>query len=120
VEPESKMLRWQGTGTGAFMLIALGALLLAHNLIPEPFHDSPLHAALILGSIGAGFGAIFAFGEGKRRWARVPAVFFGTLAAVAFFASWPWHWLGFGLPFWPLLLILVGLLVMRRSDRRLV
>jgi hypothetical protein len=98
------------------MLIGLGVLLLGHNALPADLHDSPLHAVLILGSIAAFFGTIYAYG---RRWARIPAILFGTIAGVVLFSSWPWHWFGFGLgiPFWPLLLIVFGLWVMRRDNR---
>jgi len=99
------------------MLIVLGVFLLAHNALPTELHDSPLHAALILGSIAAFFGSIYALGGVGRRWARIPAIFFGSVAGVVLLAAWPWHWFGFGLPFWPLLLITLGLWVMRR-DRR--
>jgi len=102
---------------GPLMLIGLGALLLAHNALPPGLHDSPLHTALVLGSIAAGFGAFYAFGDGGRRWARIPAIFFASVAAVVLFSSWPWHWFGFGFgaPLWPVLLIVLGLAVMRRD-----
>ena len=100
------------------MLIALGALLLAHNTLPPTMHDTPLHNALILGAIAAAFGTIWAF-DGGRRWARIPAIFFASVAGVVLFAAWPWHWLGlgFGLPGWPLLLIVLGVLMVRRERR---
>ena len=101
------------------MLISLGALLLAHNALPIELQDSPLHAALILGSIAAFFGTIYAFGGLRRRWARIPAIFFASVAGVVLFTAWPWHWFGFGfgMPFWPVLLIVLGLWVMRRDNR---
>jgi hypothetical protein len=119
VTADDNMLPRQRTSVGALLLIALGALLLAHNALPPGLHHSPLHAALILGSLAAGFGALYAFDAVGRRWARLPAMFFGTVAAVALFAAWPWHWFafGFGAPFWALVLIVVGVWLMRR-DRR--
>jgi hypothetical protein len=120
MNPDSMMLSRQRTNMGALMLIVLGVLLLAHNAMPIELHEGPLHAALVLGSIAAAFGTIYAFGYGGRRWARIPAIFFASAAGVVLFAAWPWHWFvgwGFGLPLWPVLLILLGLWVVRR-DRR--
>ena len=114
------MLSRQRTTMGALMLTVLGVLLLAHNAMPIERHEGPLHAALILGSIAAAFGAIYAFGSGGRRWARIPAVFFASVAGIALFAALPVHWFvgwGFGLPMWPVLLIMLGLWVVRRDSR---
>jgi hypothetical protein len=120
MNPDATMLSRQRTSMGALMLTVLGVFLLAHNAMPIELHEGPLHAALVLGSIAAAFGAIYAFGYGERRWARTPAIFFASVAGVVLFAAWPWHWfvgLGFGLPLWPVLLIVLGLWVVRR-DRR--
>src|SRR5258708_4013206 len=108
MNPDGTVLVRQRTSMGALMLTVLGVLLVAHNALPIEQHDSPLHAALVLGSIAAAFGAVYAFGYGGRRWARIPAIFFASVAGVVLFASWPWHWFDgwdFGLPLWPLLLI---------------
>jgi hypothetical protein len=121
MNPDAMMLARQRTNMGALMLTVLGVLLLAHNAIPSDLHESPLHAALVLGSIAAAFATIYAFGLGGRRWARIAAIFFASMAGVVLFAAWPWHWFtgwGFGLPLWPVLLILVGLWVVRRDHVR--
>ncbi len=105
MDPDGTMPLRQRTSMGALMLTLLGVLL----------------AALVLGSIAAAFGTIYAFGYGGRRWARTPAIFFACVAGVVLFAAWPWHWFvgwGFGLPLWPVLLIVVGLWVVRRDRRR--
>jgi hypothetical protein len=120
MNPDGRMLSRQRTSMGALMLTVLGLLLLAHNALPSELHEGPLHAALVLGSIGAAFGTIYAFGYGGRRWARIPALFFASVAGVVLFAAWPWHWFvgwGFGLPLWPVLLIVLGLWVVRRDSR---
>ena len=120
VNPDDMMLSGQRTRIGALMLTVLGVLLLAHNAMPIELHQGPLHAALVLGSIAAAFGTIYAFGYGGRRWARLPAIFFASVAGVVLLAAWPWHWLfgwGFGLPLWPVLLIVLGLWVVRRDHR---
>ena len=120
MNPDGMLLSRQRTNTGALMLTVLGVLLLAHNALPIEVHEGPLHAALILGSIAAAFGAIYGFGYGRRRWARIPAIFFASVAGVVLLAAWPWHWfagLGFGLPLWPVLLIALGLWVVRRESR---
>ena len=121
MNPDGMTLSRQRTSMGALMLTVLGVLLLAHNALPTPLQEGPLHAALVLGSIAAAFGTIYAFGYGGRRWARTPAIFFACVAGVVLFAAWPWHWFvgwGFGLPLWPVLLIVVGLWVVRRDRRR--
>ena len=117
---DGTLLSRRGTNTGALMLTLLGVLLLAHNALPTEMHEGPLHAALVLGAIAAAFGAIYAFSYGSRRWARIPAIFFASVAGVVLLATWPWHWLsgwGFGLPLWPVLLIVLGLWVVRRGSR---
>jgi len=117
---DGMMLSRQRTSTGALMLTVLGVLLLAHNALPVELHAGPLHASLVLGSIAAAFGAIYGFGYGGRRWARIPAIFFASVAGVVLLAAWPWHWLvgwGFGLPLWPVLLIVLGLWVVRGDSR---
>jgi hypothetical protein len=114
------MLSRQNTSMGAVWLTVLGALLLAHNLLPSELHESPLHAALMFGSVAAAFGAIYAFGYGRRRWARFPAVVFAGIAGLALLAAWPWHWFvgaGLGLPLWPLVLIALGVWLVKRDDR---
>ncbi len=120
MNPDGMLLSRQRTGLGALMLTVLGLLLLAHNAMPIESHEGPLHAALVLGSIAAAFGAIYAFGYGGRQWARILAIFFASVAGVVLFATWPWHWFvgwGFGLPLWLVLLIALGVWVVRR-DRR--
>jgi hypothetical protein len=99
------------------MLMALGVSLLGHNVLPAEHHDSPLHAALLLGAFAAGFGAVYAYAGAGRRFTRLAAIFFGTLAAVALFAAGPWTlWsFGFGVPLWPLLLIGLGVWIVRRE-----
>ena len=102
------------------MLTVLGVLLLVHNAMPLELHDGPFHAALVIGSIAAAFGAIYAFGYGARNWARVPAILFASIAAVVLLAAWPWHWFfgwGFGISFWPLMLIALGAWLVRRDHR---
>lgn len=114
------MLARQSTGTGALWLTILGSLLLAHNLLPIQLHEGPLHAALVLGSIAAAFGTIYAFGYGKRRWARFPAIVFAGIAGVTLMAAWPWHWFvdaGPGVALWPLALVALGIWLVRRDDR---
>jgi hypothetical protein len=117
VNAEDTLLPRVRASMGALMLIALGALLFAHNAMPSDMHDSPLHAGLILGSIAAGFGALYGFGDGGRRWARIPAIFFASVAAVALFGSWPWHWIGLGTPLLPVAIIGVGAWLMVRERR---
>jgi hypothetical protein len=120
MNPDGMLLSRQRTSMGALMLTVLGVLLLAHNSLPSELHEGPLHAALVLGSIAAAFGTVYAFGYGGRRWARRSAIFFASVAGVVLFAAWPWHWFvgwGFGLPLWPVLLIVLGLLVVRRESR---
>jgi hypothetical protein len=114
------MLSRQRTSMAALMLTLLGALLLAHNLMPIELHEGPVHAGLILGSVAAAFGAIYAFGYGGRRWTRMPAILFASVFGVVVFAAWPWHWFvgwGFGVPLWPVLLIVLAVWAVRR-DRR--
>ncbi len=121
MNPDSMLLARQRTNMGALMLTVLGVLLLAHNAIPSELHESRLHATLVLGSIAAAFGAIYGFGFGGRRWPRLAAIFFASMAGVVLVAAWPWHWFvgwGFGLPLWPVLLILLGLWVVRRDHLR--
>ena len=104
---------------GALLLMALGALLLVHNAMPIELHEGPFHAALVAGSIAAAFGALYAFGYGARNWARVPALFFASIAGVVLLAAWPWHWFfgwGFGVSLWPILLIVVGVWAIRRGS----
>jgi hypothetical protein len=105
------------SGLGALMLIALGSTLFAHNVLPAEQHEGPFHAALLLASFAAAFGALYAFTDVGRRWFRLGAIFLGTLAAVALFASGPWSmWnIGFGMPLWPVGLIVLGLLIARRE-----
>ena len=110
-------LQRQRNSLGALMLIGLGGILLALNVIP-----TALHGALILGCIALVFGAFYAFGLVGQRWARIPAFFFGSLAVALFFHMLFFHSgehdiPGFGLPLWPLVLIIAGLWVMRRERR---
>ena len=105
----------QRTSLGAFSLIGLGSLLLAHNALPAEQHDSAVHAALVLGSIAASFGALYALTDMGRRWAHIPALIFTALAALVLLSGGPWLWVGWPmeLPVWPVFLILAGVWVMR-------
>jgi hypothetical protein len=110
----------QRTSLGALSLIGLGSMLLAHNALPAEQHDGAVHAALVLGSIAASFGALYALTEMGRRWAHIPAIFFGVVSGIAWLSGGtPWQLFGFPLemPVWPVLLILVGVWVMRGSRR---
>jgi len=93
------------------MLTVLGVLLLRTMPCRSSGTTGRCTPRWFWGSIAAAFGAIYAFGYGGRRWARIPAIFFATVAGVALFASLPWHWFvgwDFGLPLWPVLLIVLG------------
>lgn len=101
----------------AAILIGLGTVLLAINVVPDA-----LHAPLVLACIALVFGALYAFGVLRQRWVRIPAMFFGSLAVALFFHILFFHtgshdFFGFGVPIWPVLLIVVGLLLMRRERR---
>jgi uncharacterized membrane protein len=106
----------QRTSVGALMFIGLGSSLLAHNVMPVEQHDSTLHTALLLAAFAFGLGAIAVFADTRRRFVRMAATFFGSIALVAFIASEPWQWtFGFGVPLWPVLVIAVGLWLAHRE-----
>jgi hypothetical protein len=92
---------------GFFTGLGLGVLLVSTRILPG-FVNGPV----ILASLSLGFGMIYAFGEPRHAWAKVPAIFFACISAFVFFVSGPWQ------PLWPLLLVMLGGWILLRPDRR--
>jgi hypothetical protein len=101
------MEKRQRTRVGAVALIGLGGAMLAHQVAP-----GFLHGPLVLATIALTFGALYTLAG--FMWAKVPAMFFSVLSGFVFLVSLPGQPLRM---WWPLLIVLAGLWIMRR-DRR--
>jgi hypothetical protein len=134
------MLIQQTVGFGQFVVLGIGlALLAAYLMRPRPSNlivpagfftglgtgivlvtdgvtPHIVHGAIMLAALALGFGLIFTFGDARHGWARVPATFFAALSVVVLTFAGPWH-VAFG-TWWPLLLVVLGLWLMRPRNRR--
>jgi len=95
---------------GFFTGLGTGIVLVTNNVTPHS-----VHGAIMLAALALGFGLIFTFGDARHSWARVPATFFAVLALVVLAFAGPWH-VAFS-TWWPLLLVLLGLWLMRKHRR---
>ena len=96
---------------GALVLIGLGVAMYLHQVVP---HE--LHGALSIATVALIFGALYTLAGTRFRWARMPALVLSALSGWVFLMSLPgvsWKM------WWPLLLVVAGLWILRK-ERRLV